>query len=332
LALFQYPTSSESAGAPVVLGDGTAEPLWVGDLTGDGMEDLLVESWVGVVVQDGAANWTPTIGPATVSLLPGPIAAGAPLPAPRWSTELAQTVETAAVAARSGPTLSGAGGEDLFVADYTAIYTFDPPTGTATRRLSTSSAYPHFAAEDLNGDGIGDLAWSDYNKAKIALGPWTADPRSGSDEDVAWETEGFSVRAVGSGDFNQDGIAELVFVQRDGAYLLPASGGGLAEEARAPHLVMRSGESLDRSSLAVGDANQDGAADLLLGDRNTRPSGNIWAFLGPILGTVDLDNADLRASGTGPSELGSGVAFGLSGDILTVASIPGEVLIWSLTE
>ncbi len=333
LAVFEYPDASAPIGTPVVLGDGTQEAVFVGDLDGDGTDDLLATTWDGEILLDGGDGWTPAVGNTTLWLLPGPLASGASLPVPSWSSELSLTVDDPAVAVRVGPALDGLSVEELFVAEYMGIRSVDTVTGISTARLTTAEHPWSFAADDLDGDGSGDLAWIQHDEVKINLGPWTEESRSGDDADVTWLTEGFGSTAVHSGDFDDDGTPELVFVQRDGIYLLPASGGGDASGSGAPHLAMRDGDDLSFVHLAVADTNGDHVVDLLVGDWNTGGhAGDLWTVLGPILGAIELDDADARVSGAGGDELGSGVAFGAPGDIVAGAEGAGEVRLWTLPE
>jgi hypothetical protein len=251
------------------------------------------------------------------------------LPESVWSSPLARTVEDATVRMDVGPGITG-DGDTLYTMDYMEIYALDRDTG-ATETVIHTAEHPYaLVAADLDGDGFGDLAWPEHDEAKVYLGPWTG-TRDERDQDVSWYTEGFGITALDAGDFDQDGVNELVFVQRDGVYLLPAAVGGDASASGANRLLAPADDDLDWPCLAVGDSDLDGAEDLAIGDRSmSAPNGNVWLFHGPIVGVVELGAADAWIS-TGPGEgLGAALAFGEPGELLVGLSWVGEVRMYEV--
>ncbi len=230
---------SGAFGSPVKVAD-IAEPTGViaVDLDGDGLNDLAISSASGAVTVllnrgqgkfSAARNWT--VGP-----FPSAIEAG----------DFNQDgVPDLAVSNRDGNTVSillGTG-DGSFKPAITA------EVGHSPRSLVVA---------DFDGDGNADLATANFsdNNISVLLGNGDATFRSGTaiavnDSPVSLQT----------GDFDEDGRADLVVLTQLGGSpgILLNNGAGAFRDGSLLH---RGSKAI--SSVAVGDFNGDGHADLLL--------------------------------------------------------------------
>jgi Bacterial Ig-like domain (group 3)/FG-GAP-like repeat/FG-GAP repeat len=206
--------------------------------------------------------------------------------------------------------------------------------GTATLGPATLGRFPNapgspvavgntpraVAVGDFNGDGIADLAVTNYssNTVSILLGNLSGDftPASGSPIAVGIQPFGVAV-----GDFNGDGIADLAVANYGSntvSVLLGNGSGGFAPALGSPIAV-----GTQPLAVAVGDFNGDGIADLAVANYG---AATVSILLGGGRGGFTLGSAP--AVGTTPYALavgdfnGDGIA-----DLAVVNSVPHNVSI-----
>jgi autotransporter passenger strand-loop-strand repeat protein len=144
---------------------------------------------------------------------------------------------------------------------------------------------------DFNGDGKADILWR--NTATGQVGEWLSKPGSGY--------SGFTTPVIGAvatswkidgvGDFNGDGLGDLVWrnTNGDAGLWLTTSGGGFTP---IDFGVITNNWQIQ----GAGDFNGDGKADLLwrntvtgqVGEWLSKPGSGYQGFTTPILATVDL--------------------------------------------
>jgi hypothetical protein len=135
------------------------------------------------------------------------------------------------------------------------------------------------AVGDFNGDGILDLAVA--STGSYPQSGWTVNVLLGNGDGTFQAAQGYDVGAgsyaVAVGDFNGDGIPDLV---TSGGSLLLGKGDGTFQPG--PGFAITA--DLDARSLAVADFNGDGILDLAMANRGTRPNnftdGNVTVLLG----------------------------------------------------
>ena len=236
-------------------------------------------------------------------------------------------------------------GEPLGASDAGVVYLF---AGTATGSLSTADALlsitgptdgylgTNAAAEvDLDGDGVDDLILGSGNEDSlyVFLGPITADLEV---SDASWSLTGSGTELgdeVGTGDFDGDGSTDLLV--GDPSYDGEVNNGGIAYAFQGPLssgltvsdacFTMTSGDQGaalgDRwGAVRGGDLDGDGLDDLILGgryvDSGANNSGHVGVALGPLSGTMDVEDADYNFSGVSSGDyLGNNLEVGdLDGD------------------
>jgi len=191
-------------------------------------------------------------------------------------------------------------------------------------------------AGDLNGDGYADIlvGWSaaggdDAYKgaAYVVQGP-VSGTRQLRDVQDLWRGErGYDfggASAAGVGDVDRDGYDDLLVgaygedsagTSAGAAYLLlgPATGDHSLGEAAARLTGEQAGDMAGSAVSGAGDVNDDGHADLLVGapaeGSNGACAGAAYVVLGPVSGSRDLAEADLRLRGAAlGDQLGSSLA------------------------
>lgn len=110
---------------------------------------------------------------------------------------------------------------------------------------------------DLNGDGRRDLAVtsSDIDAVSILLGR----PDGGLGQDKVYSGAGGGLRMTAQ-DFNRDGLVDILATGTSSLSLLLGKTGGLYQAPRSIPMLNRSS-----GDLAIGDMNNDGIPDLVLG-------------------------------------------------------------------
>ncbi len=317
----------------------SARALAVGDVDGDGRDDLLV----------GAMGYDAFTGAAGLSL--GPLAdvsafgAGALMPGAEASSGAGRDVALGDV--------DGDGLADLLVgAPYTtaqapggrAALLYGPVSGT--RSLGDAEAFLFGATSgelaghavslgDMDGDGLADLAVSSYSEAALSGGGGAVFVQHGALEGDLLGSDaqaillglgdpGYTGHALRAGtDFDGDGLGDLLIaalgdtgLAADGAgviYLASAPFAGSASLADATAiLVGEAANDFAGMGLAAGDIDGDGTPDVLAGapsaDGAAPASGRVYAVLGPVDGARSLAEASLSILG-GLEEQATGSAL-----------------------
>jgi hypothetical protein len=228
----------------------------VGDLNGDGLPDL--------VVTNESSN--------SVSVFLNTTAPGASTPsfAPKQDFTTGAQPEFVAIG-----DLNGDGLPDLAVADFGSnsvsvlLNTTAPgattPSFAAHHDFTTGSNPYSVAIGDLNGDGLPDLVTANFNSSSVSVllnttAPGATTPSLAARQDF---TTGITPSAVAIGDFNGDGIPDLVTANRDAnsvSVLLNTTAPGAATLTFAAHQDFATQSS--PRSVAIGDLNGDGLPDL----------------------------------------------------------------------
>ena len=311
--------------------DGLAYDVAVGDLTGDGLAEVILGTYSSDAVVAYAFRGPPSgdLSGATAKVVDEGSLAGA---------------RVAVV-----PDVDGDGLAELFVTHYQggpqgegALYRF---SGLASGTVDLDTAEGVLVGEapgdmasevaglgDIDGDGLGDLvvgAWdaapgnmAHAGAAYLVLGPVTSTERLSqpwTGEDIG----GLAGIAVAGADLDGDGREDMVVAAQEtdragddsgAVYLLrEPEGGGLLTDADA----VLEGQAGSRfgSALATGDVDGDGQADLVVGANcaGTGCTGAAWVFAGPIDGVVGLGDATAELRGAQPDDR-AGYAIGV-GDL-----------------
>ena len=147
------------------------------------------------------------------------------------------------------------------------------------------------AVGDFNGDGVQDLAVGNYdsNNLTVLLGNGSGGFSAATGSPFAVGTEPASLAV---GDFNGDGIQDLVIAGSRVAVLLGNGSGGFSLTPGSPFAV-----GPGAPSVAVGDFNGDGIQDLAVGSFG---SGGVAVLLGNGSGGFSAATGSPFALGTGP--------------------------------
>ena len=183
---------------------------------------------------------------------------------------------------------------------------------------------------DWDGDGLDEaLTAAPYSDSRThnAGAVWLLDPLDRGDSPLgstsplltgSSSSDYFGASLAGA-DTNGDGIADLAVGATGTSYggtayifLGPATTSGTA--ARANGQRRGAGTTALAETMALGDIDGDGLADLLLGDPSaSSDAGAIYLFTGPVTGTADTDAARLQGAGAAASD-GLGTALAIVGD------------------
>jgi hypothetical protein len=191
---------------------------------------------------------------------------------------------------------------------------------------------------DLNGDGYQDLiiGATDADDGGLTsgnlfvfYGPLSADTTTSSaSQEIAGENGGDRAgNALASGDLDGDNDTDLVvsawYEDAGGSaagavYMLAAPFSGTDLSAATAKLIGEYSTDYAGGSISVGDVDNDGVEDLLIGaygnDDVASLSGAAYLVYGPLSGTLDLSLADLELTGENNSDK-AGISVAVVGDI-----------------
>jgi hypothetical protein len=318
------------------VGDDLGRQLKVGDVTGDGVDDLVT----GTLSRGG-------IGGAAV--LPGGVLASGDIDALGFRIEAGAASSGASRSIGVGD-VDGDGIADISIgvpyatADGVRIL-LGPVTGDRTLEsgLWLSAPTGVFAGHggdlgDVDGDGIEDAVVGAHADSEggswagavyVAYGPLTAGVDLGTDADArlvsdeAGSATGRWIRA--DGDYNGDGVSDVLVAsplssiagtQAGAAYVVygPPADGLRFSEADCRFFSTRPGDYFG-TGIGHGDVNGDGTDDVLLGGSGSGTAGSAYVFLTPG-GMLTTADADLSFAGVSVAEsLGTDLRAGdLDGD------------------
>ena len=313
----------------------TGQSLDVGDINGDGQDDLLV----------GAPNMWSDGEPDTdrAHILYGPISAGGPLDSTAdWVLRVTSATDdfgqiVAALGDTNGDSVgdftAGSRSEDLHGTSSGGIYLFTQ-SNTGSQLANTASGAHLYGATsqnkfgdsvagvDFDGDGFNDILIGapgadnvDATSAPTLLfmGPVTGE-RADSSADFYWLAEVYGDFAGCSvdraGDLNEDGFDDiLIGAYQSGtggaAYLVwggstPSSGSLVDADVkiRSTGSVRRFGTSIS----GLGDLNNDGADDVAIVEDGNAPR-SAFIYHGPLTNGVLYDtDADITLTGDSASD------------------------------
>ncbi len=277
----------------------------VGDFNGDGILDIAAvneRGGVGTFFQPGATAWLGD-GKGKVTAAPT-LSLGSILDGPLPGLYLTSVA--------TGD-FNGDGILDLAVGSsllQSVIILPGNGDGTFTYHgsVATGGAFPSFVVGDFNGDGIADLAVLNTSAGIVTLLLGNGDG-SFTPAATAPAATGSNAAAIGVGDFNGDGSADLAVANDDpsGGSLTILLGSGMGTFTAAASPATGPGPA----SIGVGDFNGDGVPDLAVGNGT---DGTLTILLGNGDGTF-AQAADSPLSFQSPQWLGyPGPPFVVVGD------------------
>jgi len=317
-------TTPFEAGALFVGGDPDAPTAGrlveaVGDVTGDGVGDLVVST-----------GHLPGEFQGRLALLAGPVVEGTDLSEAVGSFSIPESHRLLLFAAR-GPVVDGtptlllaspsedAGVVRLFSGEWTTGQALDTAEMAWTGSSSEAGLGLHTPG-DLDGDGVDDVVIGEPGAASVAvlLGPHEGGLLADADQQLTATVaeDGFGTRVSGAGDVDGDGLPDVLaggaVGSGDAGTAVLFCGGERTECARfsGPEDDAQLGHSLHDSP----DTDGDGHAEVLMATHGTSTA---WVWYGPVSGSRTVADADASA-----------VASGLAGfDLAAGTTVDGPTLL-----
>ncbi|MBN1335841.1 MAG: FG-GAP repeat protein [Deltaproteobacteria bacterium] len=328
-------------------GDNAGSTLAAGDVSGDGIEDILV----GAPYQDAGGT-----NAGVACLVLGPVQGMYNLALPDASIagehegDRLGTALASADANNDGihDLLIGANGEDTSGTDAGAVYLFHGPVeGAVSASQSDAKIVAEAQADGLgyslafgefDGDGILDVlvgvpyqgaGGSSAGAAYVVLGPVAGTLDLGSAETkLVGEVMGdFAGNPVATRDLDGDGLGDLLVgaigddaggTSAGAVYVVlrPLAGSWSLSDADAKIVGEEAGD-LAGWALATGDDHGDGLASMIVGapssDTGGSGAGAVYLVRGPWKGLLDLSEADAKIVG---ENAGDGTGYSLAmGDV-----------------
>ena len=269
----------------------------VGDFNADGILDLAVANATGdnvtVLLGKGDGTFAPTSASPVTGINPDSIAVG------DFNGDGIPDLATANVNSNSVTILLGNGDGSFTPAAET------PATGSGPNAITVA---------DFNGDGIADIATTNLGPTDtdgsitvlLGKGDGTFAPTSTS------PVTGITPDAIAVGDFNGDGVPDLVAANgfsNTVTVLLGVGDGTFTPVAASPTT------NVDPAGFAVADFNGDGHSDLAVGNDGSYNSHNVFGGNGL---TVLLSASQVTTA------TATGVTIATLGPHLVEASYPGD--------
>jgi hypothetical protein len=340
-ALVSIATGADAEWEGEVASDLAGQAIAVGDMDGDGNQDVLV----GAYRRDSGGT-----NSGSVYLIYGPDTSGG-------SLQLADEEILGASGSRLGKAMAstdtnGDGVDDLIVAATNAnvyqgvIYAVQGPvTTSALSAIATGSFSPAdsyccdvvLAEADFNGDGDTDLVAggqyysSSTGRVYLVHGPLTGTLSSAS----TWTgtaTRDFTGQSVAVADFTGDGTADLLIGSPKTDELATDAGAAfLVHGPASTSFTLGSGtedlnirgavtSNLLGSAVAAGDLDGDGTDDLIVGAEGASPSGGssgaVYVFYGPQTGLTKSSRYDAAVEGVYQSQY--------TGSVVRAADMDGD--------
>ena len=183
-------------------------------------------------------------------------------------------------------------------------------------------SWNEIGAGDFNGDGHSDILWQNVN-GQVAVWDMNGTTQIPGGSQILPSNPGPSWKAVGTGDFNADGSADILFQNTNGQAAIweisgnAVIGGGAVSPNPGPGWKV----------IGTGDFNGDGYSDILWQDASTGQTA-IWEMNGANIiggGAVSLN------AGPGWKAIGTGDFNGDGrSDILLQNTSSGQVAIWEM--
>jgi hypothetical protein len=160
-------------------------------------------------------------------------------------------------------------------------------------------------AGDMNGDGLNDLLVTGGNNAFVIYGNASGGTIDLVSNNIA-SSQGYKITpntaidlggsASGAGDFNGDGLADVIVSATDRAYVIYGKSNAAAVAISSGNIDPGNGfkisgvASFGRAVSSAGDVNGDGLADVMISSRSEGAGGTVYVLYGNTSATgLDLD-------------------------------------------